>query len=69
MLILERSEQKTLQEVYFMRENFQPDKYALGISYVPWQSWEKIFDPGPALAAGSAFPCLIMPFCPKGGHR
>ena len=52
-----------------MRENFQPDKYALGMSYVPWQRWEEIFDPGHALAAGSTFPSLIMPFCPKGGHR
>ena len=52
-----------------MRENFQPDKYTLGMSYVPWQSWEEIFDPGHALAAGSAWPSLIMPFCPKGGYR
>jgi len=52
-----------------MHYSNQPDQYPLGMSYVPWHHWEKLFAPDQALEAGTAFPSLEFVFCPKGGRR
>ena len=51
-----------------MKENFKPDKYPLGMSYVPWQCWDDIMAPEQAFELGSVFRELILPFCWKGGR-
>ncbi|MDO5402071.1 MAG: spore coat associated protein CotJA [Eubacteriales bacterium] len=38
-----------------------------GMCYVPWQRWQKIYEPGPALQCGTLFPILNKPFV--GGCR
>lgn len=46
------------------------DLYAdmsLGISYVPWQRWEQLYEPCEALKRGTLFALLDKPF--KGGCR
>lgn len=35
----------------------------LGISYVPWQEFSKMYEPMKALERGTAFPELDLPFC------
>lgn len=39
----------------------------LGISYVPWQRWDDIYEPCRALSRGTIFAQLDKPF--KGGCR
>jgi hypothetical protein len=34
----------------------------LGIGYVPWQQWNKIYEPCEGLANGTIFPELNLPF-------
>lgn len=38
-------------------------KMPLGISYVPWQEFSKMYEPMKALERGTAFPELDFPFC------
>ena len=38
----------------------QPISY--GMAYVPYQSWERIYDPAIALERGTIFPDLDKPF-------
>lgn len=38
------------------------DTYPLGMSYVPWQNWGPVFNCEDALAAGTVFPELYMPY-------
>ena len=38
----------------------QPISY--GMAYVPYQSWEKVYDPTVALERGTIFPGLDKPF-------
>lgn len=38
-----------------------------GMCYVPWQHWQKIYEPGKALQCGTLFPILFKPFV--GGCR
>ncbi|MBQ2957425.1 MAG: spore coat associated protein CotJA [Clostridia bacterium] len=40
---------------------------ALAMSYVPFQEWEKIFEPKDAMQMGTAFPSLVFPFYERGG--
>ena len=47
----------------------------LAIGYVPWQQWNKIYDPAQGLANGTIFPELNLQFygcipqgCAKGGR-
>ena len=35
----------------------------IGMGYVPWQQWDKIYDICDALNAGTMFPELNLPFC------
>lgn len=37
----------------------------LAMSYVPWQSWEALYDESTALTRGTAFPSLDLPFLCK----
>ena len=50
----------------FMRH---PDSYSddfpIGMAYVPWQKFTKVYDPKRALMAGTIFPELDMPFTAK----
>lgn len=52
-----------------MRNNNRQIYAPLGMSYVPWQNWEDMFDPENALERGTAFPSLEMPFCRKGVYH
>ncbi len=52
-------------ECYIDKENCsvftkQPISYAM--AYVPYQTWEKLYDPAIGLERGTAFPCLDKPF-------
>ena len=35
---------------------------ALGMGYIPWQTWGDIYDLNRGLHAGTIFPCLDKPF-------
>lgn len=37
----------------------------IGMSYVPWQQWENIYDPQKALMNGTIFADLNLPFTGK----
>lgn len=41
----------------------QERRMPLGISYVPWQEFSKMYEPMKALERGTAFPELDFPFC------
>ena len=32
------------------------------MAYVPWQAWEKTYEPAEGLKNGTIFPCLNLPF-------
>ena len=40
----------------------------LAMGYVPYQHWDRTFEPCRGLKAGTIFPCLYKPFCGKGGR-
>lgn len=42
-----------------------PENPVLANSYVPYQTYECIFDPAEALANGTAFPELVRPYDPN----
>ncbi len=35
---------------------------APAMAYVPWQAWEKTYEPEEGLINGTLFPCLNLPF-------
>lgn len=43
------------------REGF-PDHFPVGMTYVPWQTWNQIYDFDKALQQGTLFPELDKPF-------
>lgn len=42
-----------------------PENPVIAMAYVPYQNAEKLFGPEQGIAAGTMFPCLDKPFCPK----
>lgn len=44
----------------------EKDSFALGMAYVPWQSWNHTYDAHRALMSGTIFPELDKPFCAAG---
>ncbi len=43
------------------------DNMAVAMAYVPWQKWMGTYDVDTALAKGTIFPQLDLPFLGKGG--
>lgn len=41
---------------------FTTQRISYGMAYVPYQSWEKVYDPTIALERGTIFPGLDKPF-------
>ena len=50
-----------------MKDWRRQDESALAMSYVPWHSWEHLFEADEALQRGTAFPSLELPFIKRGG--
>ncbi len=46
-----------------------PAETPLAMSYVPYQQWEDTYSENVALAKGTIFPSLDLPFCGKEGVR
>lgn len=46
-----------------MNDSCLPEGVSFAMSYVPWQPWGALYDEKAALARGTAFPALDMPFC------
>lgn len=44
-------------------------EFPIGMAYVPWQKFQKIYDPAKALCQGTIFAELDLPFCGKRGGR
>lgn len=38
------------------------NKVSLGMGYIPWQTWDNVYDLNRGLQAGTIFPCLDKPF-------
>ena len=57
-------EKEMLEAVGEMR---RPVPLPLAMAYVPPQKWTEVYDKDQALAAGTLFPALDLPF--KGGVR
>lgn len=38
------------------------DDMPLAMAYVPFQAWNQVYDPATALAHGTIFPELVLPF-------
>ena len=47
--------------------NNSVDSLPLAMAYVPWQSWESIYEPCKALKIGTIFADLNLPFLGKRG--
>ena len=49
------------------------NEYPIAMAYVPWQRWGETYDAENALANGTLFPELNLPFtgrnCERGGNR
>lgn len=45
----------------------QRDELPIAMVYMPVQVWRELYAPGDALAAGTIFAELDLPFCGKGG--
>ncbi len=49
------------------------NEYPIAMAYVPWQHWGETYDAENALANGTLFPELNLPFtgrnCERGGNR
>lgn len=39
-----------------------PDNFPVGMAYVPWQTWNQVYDFDKALQRGTLFPELDKPF-------
>lgn len=42
------------------------ENFVVGMAYVPWQTWNNIYDPGKGFCRGTIFQDLDKPF--EGGH-
>lgn len=42
--------------------------FPIAMCYVPWQAWERTYEPAVALKRGTIFPSLDLPFL-GGGYR
>jgi len=38
------------------------ENWPLAMAYIPWQAWEKTYEPDEGLMNGTIFPCLNLPF-------
>lgn len=45
------------------------DRFPVGMSYVPWQSWGELYPPEKGLCEGTIFMDLNQIFCGKRGNR
>ncbi len=45
-----------------------PEHTPLGMSYVPFQSWDTVYDENTAFPRGTIFPLLDFPFCGEEVH-
>lgn len=43
------------------------NKFPIAMAYVPWQNWDKVYDPEAALKVGTIFPDLYKPYYGKRG--
>lgn len=41
---------------------FTTQPISFGMAYVPFQSWDKTYEPDVAFSRGTIFPCLDKPF-------
>lgn len=41
------------------------DRLPLAMAYVPWQQWQKLYDPAKGLKVGTIFAELDLPFCER----
>ena len=46
-----------------------PEHMPIGMSYVPWQKWQSVYDAEKAFRNGTIFQELYKPFLGKGGCR
>ena len=46
-----------------------PEQMPIGMSYVPWQKWQAVYEAEKALHYGTIFQELYKPFLGKGGCR
>lgn len=46
-----------------------PEHMPIGMSYVPWQKWQYIYDAEKGFRCGTIFQELYKPFQAKGGCR
>ena len=44
------------------RQDICLEDAALGMGYIPWQTWENVYDIHKGHQAGTIFPCLDKPF-------
>lgn len=51
------------------REYHREKEFPIAMAYVPWQKFQKIYDPAKALCQGTIFAELDLPFCGKRGGR
>lgn len=45
------------------------NNFTIGMTYVPWQEWQNIYEPHNALKMGTIFADLNLPFCGVRGIR
>ncbi|MBP1557269.1 MAG: spore coat associated protein CotJA [Oscillospiraceae bacterium] len=43
--------------------------FPIAMCYVPWQAWERTYEPAVALKRGTIFPSLDLPFLGGGCRR
>ena len=48
-------------------ENDSCKDQVVAMAYVPWQTWDNIYNARMALQRGTIFADLDMPFCGRGG--
>ena len=46
-----------------------PSDMPIAMAYVPWQKWQKLYEPSQGLEHGTIFGELDKPFLGKGGRR
>lgn len=52
-----------------MPETLFPAETPYAMAYVPFQQWQKPYDPEAALDRGTVFPCLDKPFIGEGAVK
>ena len=50
------------QKNCYQRNEGYMDKFPVGMTYVPWQNWNQIYELDKALSSGTLFPELDKPF-------